>query len=74
MDGRKCSMCKDGILRLTEAVGRLDQCGQSYLPTSVFACDGTGCNAVVMPAYKTDPKGTPGWVEYPIPAFKVRGS
>lgn len=35
-----CPMCHDGVLLRTE--GRLDQSGDSYLPTSVWACPQCG--------------------------------
>ncbi len=35
-----CPMCRDGVLLLTE--GRLDQCGDSYLPTAVWSCERCG--------------------------------
>ena len=37
----KCPMCTDGILTATE--GKLDQSGNTYLPTTVWACDVCGC-------------------------------
>jgi hypothetical protein len=37
----KCSMCADGIL--TRSDGRLDQSGETYLPTTVWTCDVCGC-------------------------------
>ncbi len=35
-----CPMCHDGILLRTE--GRLDQSGDSYLPTAVWTCPRCG--------------------------------
>ncbi len=35
-----CPMCRDGVLLRTE--GRLDQSGDSYLPTDVWTCPRCG--------------------------------
>jgi hypothetical protein len=37
----KCPMCADGVL--TTAEGKLDQSGETYLPTTVWTCDRCGC-------------------------------
>jgi len=34
-------MCTDGVLTGTD--GKLDQSGDTYLPTTVWACDVCGC-------------------------------
>jgi hypothetical protein len=34
-------MCSDGVLTRTE--GKLDQSGETYLPTTVWSCDVCGC-------------------------------
>jgi hypothetical protein len=36
MSDRSCPMCHDGVLE--HAAGRLDQSGDSYLPTNVWRC------------------------------------
>jgi hypothetical protein len=37
----KCPMCNDGVL--TGSDGKLDQSGNTHLPTTVWACDVCGC-------------------------------
>ena len=37
----KCPMCAEGML--TRSEGRLDQSGNTYLPTVVWTCDTCGC-------------------------------
>ena len=37
----KCPMCTDGVL--TGSDGKLDQSGNTYLPTTVWTCDVCGC-------------------------------
>src|ERR687887_489628 len=37
----KCPMCADGVLTGTD--GKLDQSGNTHLPTTVWACDVCGC-------------------------------
>ncbi len=36
MQNESCPMCRDGVL--TASGGRLDQSGESYLPTVVWSC------------------------------------
>ncbi len=33
----KCPMCADGVI--TRSEGRLDQCGNTHLPTTAWTCD-----------------------------------
>lgn len=40
-DRAKCPRCSGGTL--TRSEGKLDQCGDTYLPTSVWTCDVCGC-------------------------------
>jgi hypothetical protein len=37
----KCPMCANGVLTRTD--GKLDQSGETYLPTTAWACDVCGC-------------------------------
>jgi hypothetical protein len=37
----KCPICRDGVL--TATAGKLDQSGNTYLPTTVWSCDVCGC-------------------------------
>ena len=50
----KCPMCTDGILTRTD--GKLDQSGETYLPTAIWACDTCGCvryDAAKVAAWKS---------------------
>lgn len=40
IEGQRCSMCQAGEIRQSQ--GRLDQCGNTYLPTTVWTCDVCG--------------------------------
>lgn len=39
-EGARCERCLAGVIRRTE--GKLDQCGNTYLPTTVWTCDVCG--------------------------------